>query len=129
MVLDTEEGIVFVFEAFKGLIVEIEMGKLDLVGVEAVGVDCEAVVLGGYLDLTGSEIDDGLVCSTMSEFEFECLTSKCDAEDLMTETDAKDRHFSYEFFDCSYEVVERCWVAGAVGEEETIRSEGEDVVG
>ena len=46
VVLDAEDGVFFVLDAFDGLVVEVNVGDFDLVGVEGVGVDGEAVETG-----------------------------------------------------------------------------------
>ena len=82
VVLDGEDWGVAVAEAFDGLVVEIDVGDLD-VGWEGVGVDGEAVVLAGDGDLAGAEVFDGLVAAAVAEGEFEGFSAEGVAEDLV----------------------------------------------
>src|SRR5436305_10713363 len=50
VVLDGQDGLAAVAEALQGLVVEVDVRVLDVVLAEGVGVDGEAVVLGGDLD-------------------------------------------------------------------------------
>ena len=54
-------------------------------------VDGKTVVLRGNFDLAGGVIDNGLVGTTMTEFQFESLASTSQAQQLMAETDAENR--------------------------------------
>ena len=42
--------------AFERLVVEVEVGQFDFVGVDGVGIDGEVVIVGGDLDLAGGVI-------------------------------------------------------------------------
>ena len=128
VVLDGEDGGVAVAEAFDGLVVEIDVGDLD-VGGEGIGVDGEAVVLAGDGDLAGAEVFDGLVAAAVAEGEFEGFSAEGVAEDLVAEADGEDGFTAEELADLVVDVVEGGWVAGAVGEEDAVGVEGEDVCG
>ena len=54
-------------QAFEGLIVEVDVGELNFVGVDRVGVDGEVVVVGCDLDFAGCVVADGVVAAVMAE--------------------------------------------------------------
>ncbi len=53
VVLHAEERQRLVAQAFESLVVQVDVGQLDFVGVDGVGIDGEVVVVGGDLDLAG----------------------------------------------------------------------------
>jgi len=128
VVLDGEDRGVAVAEAFDGLVIEIDVGDLD-VGGEGVGVDGEAVVLAGDGDRAGAEVFDGLVAAAVAEGEFKGFSAEGVAEDLVAEADGEDGFTAEELADLVVDVVEGGWVAGAVGEEDAVGVEGEDIGG
>ncbi len=90
VVLDAEDGEAGVAESFEGLIVEIDVAGDD-VGGECRGVDREAVVLGGDLDLAVPLVADRVIGTAMTELELECLSAERLAQKLMAQADAEDR--------------------------------------
>ena len=70
VVLDAEDRQARVAEAFEGLVVEVDVAGLD-VGGQGRGVDGEAVVLGGDLDLAGALVADRVVGAAVAELELE----------------------------------------------------------
>jgi hypothetical protein len=67
VVLDAEYGVLEVFHAFDGLVVQIDMGDVRFAGVELGGVDCDSVVLRGDFDFAGNLVERGLVSSAVAE--------------------------------------------------------------
>ena len=62
------------------------------VGRQRIGIDGEAVVLGRDLDLVRGEVLHRVVAAAMAELQLERLPAQRQAEDLMAEADAEDRH-------------------------------------
>ena len=50
VILDAEDRLAAVAEAFERLVVQVDVGDFDLVEVERIRVDGEAVIVGGDLD-------------------------------------------------------------------------------
>lgn len=70
MVLNPENGQFGVFEAGARAIVQVRVAKADFLILERRGVDGEAVVLGGDLDLADGILKHGLVPAPMAELQF-----------------------------------------------------------
>ena len=129
VVLDAEEREVAVEQAFERLVVQVHVGEFDFALRERVGIDGEIVVVGGDLDLAGVQLLDRMIAAVVSEFEFESLAAEGDAGQLVAQADAEDGLTSHEAADVVHGVGTGLGVAGAVGEENTVGLEGEDVFG
>ena len=57
--------------SLKGSIVEIDVRHLDVLFIERVDVDAESVVLRCYLDLTGAQVLNRVVPSSVTEGHLE----------------------------------------------------------
>ena len=90
VVLDAEDRQPLVAHAFEGLVVEVDVAGLD-VGGKRGGIDGEAVVLGGDLDLARSLVADRLVGAAVAELELERLAAEGLAQELVAQADAEDR--------------------------------------
>src|SRR5208283_3247797 len=75
VVLHAEDRQALVPQALEGLIVEVDMAQLD-VGWESGGVDREAMILGGDLDLAGRYVPDRMVGAAVAELELEGLATE-----------------------------------------------------
>ncbi len=71
MILHGEDGEPLVSHPLRSTIVEIDLGQFDLLWIERLRVDTEAMVLGGDHHPTRSQIFDGLVRTSMTKLEFE----------------------------------------------------------
>ena len=69
VVLHAEERQRLVAQAFESLIVQVDVGQLDFVGVDRVGIDGEVVVVGRDLDLAGGVVADRVVAAVVAELE------------------------------------------------------------
>ena len=58
-----------------------------------VDVNAEAVVLGGYFDLSCLEVFDGVVCSVVAKLEFIGFSAECEGEYLVSEAYTEDGDF------------------------------------
>src|SRR5947207_10041716 len=90
VILHTEDRQLFVAHSFDGAVVEIDVGYFDF-GRKRLRIDGESVVLRSDGDPAAAQIFDRLVRAAMAEFQFECRSTECEAEDLMAETNAEDR--------------------------------------
>ena len=71
VVLNRENGLRGVPEAFQGLVVEVDVSGFAPGLLQGLGLDGKSVVLAGDLYPLGKEVLDGLVGSAVAEFELE----------------------------------------------------------
>jgi len=96
------------------------MGNLAPGFEDRVCVYGKAMVLGCDLDSTCFGIEYGLICASVSEFEFIGLCSGCECQELVSEADAEDGHWCLVVEDCADGldgVFDGCGVTWAVGDE------------
>ena len=94
MILDGEDGKVLMPHSFDRPVIEVHLCDFDLIGIERFGIDTESMVLGGDHHPAGFEVFDRLIGSPMAKFQFECPSTKGQAQKLVTQTDAKNRFFT-----------------------------------
>src|SRR5687768_2988554 len=70
MVLNSHGRLAAMAEPLQSLIVEIDVGVLDVVLTERVRIDGESVILRGDLHPAGAQILHRMVAAAMSEFQF-----------------------------------------------------------
>ena len=68
------------------------------------------MVLRGDLDLPGCRIANGVVATVVAKLELEGFTAERLAEDLVAHANAKDRHFSEDFFRVFDSILGGRWV-------------------
>ena len=61
VILDGEQGDVFVAHAFVGVVVEIQVRDFDVARGQRFGIDAEAMILRGDFNLIGQKIFYGMV--------------------------------------------------------------------
>lgn len=68
MVLDGEDRQLAVPHTLDRAVIQVQVGHLDR-GRQAVGIDREAMILGGDFDFLGGHMHDRLIAAAMAEFE------------------------------------------------------------
>ena len=68
VVLHAEDRLVAVAEAFQRLVVQVDVGDLDVAQVERIGIDREAVIVRGDLDLLVSSLRTGWLAPRCPNF-------------------------------------------------------------
>ena len=121
MVLYGKGRVFLMLHALQATVVEVHMGQLDLLGIKAVQVDAEAVILRGYLDMAGLQILDRLIGTPMAELQLIGGAAVCQAENLMAETYPENRHFTEKIFYCFHSIGYRGWITRTVAQKYTIR--------
>ena len=91
MVLHATNRLGFVAHAFDRLVIEIDPVHRHL-SWERRRIHSEAVILRSNLDFASGEILYGLIRATMAEFKFEGLSAQRLSQDLVSETNPKNRH-------------------------------------
>ena len=129
VILHREQRQIAMAHTFECLVVQVNVRQFDFGLRQRVGVDGEVVVVGCDLDFAGVELLHRMVAAVMSEFQFESLAAERDAGQLVPETNSEDGLASHEAADVIDGVGARLGVAGAVGEENPVGLEGENVFG
>ncbi len=80
------------------------------------------MVLGGYLNLAGRQILDGVVTAVVSKGKFESGTAQRGRQQLVSETDTEYRHRTEQFCDDGHIVGECRGVTGTIGQEDAVRT-------
>ena len=132
VVLHGECGDVHALQAFDHVVVQIDVGdehlavlavfkrRVDLLADR--GVDREAVVVGGDLDLAGGQILDRLVDAAVSELELVGAEAECAAEQLVAKADAEERVAGVKYLAQQLDFGTGLFrVARTVGEEDAVR--------
>ena len=114
VVLDAEDGLAPVAETFERLVVQVDVGDVDVVRVERIGIDREAVVVRGDFDALGELVHHGMVGAAVAELQLVGLAAQREAEDLMAEADAEDGRFADQAAHVVDLGVQRFGIAGAV---------------
>ena len=96
MVLYGDDRKIPVAKTLDRSVVEVDMRHLDI-GREGVGINGVAVVLRRDLDAAGRQVLHGLVAAVVAEFQLEGSPPSPDAQDLMPQADAEERHAAPEF--------------------------------
>src|SRR3989442_5741743 len=129
MILNAERGKSTVFKAFNGVVVQIDVSNVDFVHVQTFRVDSETVILRGNFHLLALDVQDRMISTVMPEFEFECPPPERETHNLMAQANSKNRLFRNQSADVFDGIVEGLGIAGAIGEENPIRLQGQYVGG
>src|SRR4051812_11829130 len=99
MVLHGKDRLAGVAEAFKRVVIKVDMRGLAAPLAEAVGVNGEAVVLAGDFDFARAGVANRLVAAAVAEFQFIGGGTHGEAQELVAEADAEDWFFTDELFE------------------------------
>src|SRR5215203_6440241 len=94
MVLDGKNRKRFVTQTCYGVVVQVDVRDLDL-GRKRTGVNGKSMIVRSDLDLAGREVFDRLVSAAVPELEFVSFAAERRADQLMPETNTKDRRFCF----------------------------------
>ena len=119
VVLHREGGDVATADAFNHAVVEIDMGDVGT-GDRALG-DGEVVILARDLDAARRDVAHRMVPAVMAERQLVGGAAEGRAHQLVAEADAEHRDLAEEGLDLLHRVVAHHRVAGAVGQEDTVR--------
>ena len=124
MVLNPEKWEVSVPESFYGVVIEVKVGHLKLLGTWHAlprSPDCKSVILAGNQDPSGRQIQDRMIASAMSVGKLLGLRPERQGEQLMPQADAESGQARPgQLPDRIQHVLHGRWVAGAVREEEAV---------
>lgn len=93
-------GFNFVFgapEPFQRLVVKVFVGRNYIFG-QTFQKRCITVVLGGYEYFVCFKINNGVVCTAVSVFEFVSFCAEHNAQNLISEANPEHRNFSDQDF-------------------------------
>ena len=98
------------------------------VGGQSVGIDGETVVLAGNDDFAAVQILYRVVGTVMAEAHFQGFCADSEADELVSQANAENRFAAFHQFLYGFDgVVARLGVAGAVGQENAVRIECQDI--
>ena len=117
-----------VAQAFQCLVIQIDVGQLNLVRVQRVRVDRVIVVLACNLDPARGKLLDRVVAAVVAEFQLERPAAERLPDELVAETDAEDRGPASKLPNRLIGIGERFGIAGAVGQEDTVGHERQHVL-
>lgn len=123
--LGREDGAGAVHHSLVAAVVQVDKVLLEVVG-EAVGVDGVSVVLGGDVALAGGQVQGRDVVGSVAVLHLDGLGADGHGQELVAETDSHDGdgrglHQTGKVVDGLLAVD---WVAGAVGDEDTVKVVG-----
>jgi hypothetical protein len=99
MILDREDRQFLVPHPLRRTVIEIDLGQFDFFSVQGIGIHTKPVILGSDHDPSGPKIFDGLIGSSMAEFQLEGPSPHGEPEELVSQTDSEDRFLSHEMAD------------------------------
>ena len=76
MILNAEYWKLLVSHPLHRPIIQIDLCDLNIIAVQALRIDRETVILTSDKDFPARNVFDGLVRSSMTEFQFECSPPK-----------------------------------------------------
>jgi hypothetical protein len=72
MVLDGKGRQPAVADALHGVVVQVDVGHLDRIGIQTIHIHGKPMILGGDFHLAGDQVLDRLVGSPVAEFQLVC---------------------------------------------------------
>ena len=82
-------------QAFQSIVIQIDVGLNDLGVLQRIGIDSKVVVVGRNLDPTGLHLLYRMVPAMVAKSEFVSLASEGEADQLVSQADAKDRRLPH----------------------------------
>ena len=120
MVLHGEHGKLDVPQALARVVVEVAMGGLPAAPGKRGRIDGEAVILGRDLHLVGGQVLHRVIRAVMTERQLVRTAAGGQAENLVSETDAKHRHAADQAAHGLDEVRNAFGIAGPVREKHAV---------
>ena len=114
MILHAENRLGFVAQTFDRLVVEIDAIDGDR-RRQTFAVHRKTVILRRDFHFAGFQIFHRLIAAAMTEFQFESFSAERLAENLMPETNPKNRNSRVnQRFHFADDIIQRRWIAGTV---------------
>lgn len=120
VILDGEDGELFVAEALDGAVVEIDFGNDAATLFELFRVGGEAVILGGDADDARLQIFYGLIAATVAELELVGACAEGVGNHLVAKANAKHGVAGHELADGFVGVGDGGRIARAIGQEDAL---------
>jgi len=116
MILHAEYGMIAMAETFERIVVQIGVSNFDFVEIERVGIDREAVIMRGDLDLARNLINSPDDCRRDGRTSACTSSRRARAENLMPQADPENRYMSDHASRPAPRIFERLGIARTVGE-------------
>src|SRR5262249_7436262 len=111
VILHAEKRQRAVAQAFERVVVQIDVGQLDIALLERIGIDSEVVVVRGDLNLAALKAFHRMIAAVVPELQLVCPATECETDELMSQTNAEDRSLAHEATNVVTSVVDRLWIA------------------
>lgn len=129
VVLDGKGRQLLVAQALQGVVVQVEVGEFHLGVGDGVDVHREAVVLAGDFHPAGEAVLHGLVAAPVAELELEGASPQGQTHELVPQADAEQGFLAQALPGVVDAVGHRRGVAGAVGQDDAVGIQGQNVGG
>ena len=120
VVLHRERAGASVAHTLDGLVVDLDVGDLQIGARQRLGVDGVPVILAGELDASGAQVAYRVVEPAMAEPQFVGVGPIGQAEQLMSHANTEDGVFLLEIPDDVDRLGNALGVAGAVGQHDPV---------
>src|ERR1700751_61438 len=110
-------------QSFQRVVVQIDVSQVYFTLLQRIRIDSEVMVVRGDLNLPAVGLLHGMVAAMMSELQLVASAAQGEADQLMTETNAKDRFFPGQLPDGFVCIVQWLRVARTIGQEDAVRFE------
>ena len=127
VILHAKKWMLLVLQPFQRLVIQINVGDLDLSLGKRINIHHKIMILGGDFDLPGLEVHDRLVIAVMPKLEFRGLPSERLSDHLMPEADPEHGPLAYKFSDRLHQILHRRRISGTVRKKDSVRLVGQDL--
>src|SRR3989454_2819536 len=127
MVLNAESRNRTVLQPLARVVVQVQVGNIDVVQIQRFRIYRETVILRGDLDLLPLDVQHRMVSAVVTELELVCPASKREAKNLVSQADSEKRLPAQQVPDIPDRIVHCFRIPWSVGEEDPIRFQSEDI--
>src|SRR5271163_326534 len=96
MILHAEQRQVPVSQPFQSRVIQIDVSQLNFALRQRIRIHREVMVVSRDLNLAGLQLLHRVVPTMMSKLQLESFPAQRDADELMSQANAKDRHSPHE---------------------------------
>src|SRR5580692_7688570 len=96
VILHAEQRQVPVPQAFESRVVQVDVRQLNFTFRQRIRIDREVVVMRCDLDLTALQLLYRMIPTVVAKLQLESFSAKRNADELMSQANAKDRHSSHQ---------------------------------
>src|SRR6266581_8112577 len=124
MILYAEDWQLLVTHSFDCAVVQVGVGHFNF-GGKRLRIDSESVILRRDRHFACAQVFYRLIRAAMAKFQFECRSTKSEAENLMTKTNPEDWFLAYQIVHSFVCIIERRGITRTVGKKNSVRIESQ----